>query len=107
MTFEVRKPMLKSNDAQALPEQLWRDLEPASTATLNTALGRRGLRAVCRAGPRPLRRGMRCAVEAYTLRMLRTREDVGEPPFLANPDLPQRHAIETVGPGQVLVVDAR
>jgi regulator of RNase E activity RraA len=99
--------MLKANDTQPLPEQLWRDLEAASTATLSTALARRGLRSVCMVGPRPLRPGMRCAGEAYTLRMLPTREDIGEPTFLADPNYPQRHAIETVGPGQVLVVDAR
>lgn len=104
---EATVPMLKTNDATPLPDQLWQDLRVATTATLSTALARRGLRSVCMAGPRPLRAGMRCAGEAYTLRMLPTREDVGEPTFLANPDYPQRHAIETVGPGQVLVVDAR
>lgn len=99
--------MLKPNDSQPLPEQLWKDLKTASTATLSTALARRGLRSVCMTGPRPLQPGMRFAGEAYTLRMLPTREDVGEPTFLANPDYPQRHAVEAVGPGQVLVVDAR
>lgn len=99
--------MLKQNANTPLPDQLWRDLQTATTATLSSALARRGLRSVCMLGPKPLRPGIRCAGEAYTLRMLPTREDVGEPTFLANPDYPQRHAIETVGPGQVLVVDAR
>jgi regulator of RNase E activity RraA len=99
--------MLKANDTTPLPEQLWRDLQTATTATLSSALARRGLRSVCMIGPRPLRPGTRMAGEAYTLRLLPTREDVGEPTFLANPDYPQRHAVETVGPGQVLVVDAR
>lgn len=99
--------MLTPNDITPLPDQLWRDLEIATTATLSTALARAGLRSVCMVGPRPLRPGMRVAGEAYTLRLLPTREDVGEPTFLANPAYPQRHAIETVGPGQVLVVDAR
>lgn len=99
--------MLKANDTVPLPDSLWRDLGVATTATLSTALGRRGLRSVCMTGVLPLRAGMRVAGEAYTLRMLPTREDVGEPSFLANPSYPQRHAIETVGPGQVLVVDAR
>ena len=99
--------MLKANDSAPLPDQLWRDLALATTATLSTALARRGLHAVCMIGPRPLRAGMRLAGEAYTLRLLPTREDLGEPTFLADPAYPQRHAIETVGPGQVLVVDAR
>ena len=99
--------MLKANDSAPLPDQLWRDLALATTATLSTALARRGLRAVCMTGPKPLRAGMRLAGEAYTLRLLPTREDLGEPTFLADPAYPQRHAIETVGPGQVLVVDAR
>jgi regulator of RNase E activity RraA len=99
--------MLRPNDGRPVPEQAWRDLAVASTATLSTALARRGLRSVCMVGPQPLRPEMRCAGEAYTLRLLPTREDVGEPTFLANPDYPQRHAVETVGAGQVLVVDAR
>lgn len=99
--------MLKTNDTAPLPASLWEDLAVATTATLSTACARRGLRSVCTAGVYPLRPGMRVAGEAYTLRLLPTREDVGEPTFLANPNYPQRHAIETVGPGQVLVVDAR
>jgi regulator of RNase E activity RraA len=99
--------MLRPNDTAPLPDRLWLDLREASTATLSTALARRGLRSVCMLGPRPLRPGSRCAGEAYTLRLLPTREDLGEPSFLADPEYPQRHAVETVGPGQVLVVDAR
>ena len=99
--------MLTPNDSRPLPDQLWQDLAVATTATLSSALARRALRSVCMVGPQPLRPAMRCAGEAYTLRMLPTREDVGDPSFLADPDYPQRHAIETVGPGQVLVVDAR
>ena len=99
--------MLQPNDTTPLPAELWRDLEVATTATLSTALARRGLRSICMAGPLPVQRGMRCAGEAYTLRYLPTREDVGEPSFLANPAYPQRHAVEAVPPGQVLVVDAR
>jgi regulator of RNase E activity RraA len=99
--------MLKPNDTTPLPAQLWLDLREASTATLSTALARRGLRSVCMLGPRPLRPGTRCAGEAYTLRLLPARDDLGESSDLANPDYPQRHAVETVGPGQVLVVDAR
>lgn len=99
--------MLKQTNAEPLPQSLWDDLAVASTATLSTALARRGLKSVCMNGPMPLRPGMRLAGEAYTLRLLPTREDLGEPSFLANPSYPQRHAVETVGPGQVLVIDAR
>ncbi len=66
---EVHTTMLKLNDTQPLPDQLWKDLRVASTATLSTALARRGLRSVCMIGPRPLHPGMHCAGEAYTLRL--------------------------------------
>lgn len=99
--------MLPTNDTAPLPDHLWSDLTLATTATLSSVLAKLGLRSVCMRGPLPLRPGARLVGEAYTLRLLPTREDVGEPTFLADPAYPQRHAVETVGPGQVLVVDAR
>lgn len=90
-----------------LPESLWEDLRVASTATLSTMLIRRGLRQTHMRGVFPLQAGARLAGEALTLRFVPAREDVSDPALLANPEYPQRKAVEQIGPGQVLVVDAR
>jgi regulator of RNase E activity RraA len=90
-----------------LPATLWEDLRAASVATLSTALIRRGLRATMMRGVFPLRPGARLAGEAFTVRYAPTREDVADPALLANPEYPQRKAVEAIGPGQVLVIDAR
>jgi len=92
---------------EPLPASLWEDLRRASVATLSTALIRRGLRATMMAGIFPLRAGVRLMGEALTVRYVPMREDLADPNLLANPDYPQRKAIETIGPGQVLVIDAR
>jgi regulator of RNase E activity RraA len=92
---------------EPLPASLWDDLRSGSVATLSTALIRRGLRATMMRGVFPLRPGARLAGEAFTVRYLPAREDLHDPALLANPEYPQRKAIETIGPGQVLVIDAR
>jgi regulator of RNase E activity RraA len=97
------------NDAQAqpLPATLWEDLKVASTATLSTVLIRRGLRSTMMTGVFPLRAGARVAGEAMTLRFVPSREDMSDPAMLANPQYPQRRAVENIPAGKVLVVDAR
>ena len=92
---------------EPLPQSLWDDLRIASTATLSTVLIRRGLRQTQMRGMFPLRPGARLAGEAVTLRFVPAREDLSDPAMLANPEYPQRKAVETISAGQVLVVDAR
>lgn len=91
-----------------LPFTLWDDLLTASVATLSTALIKRGLRAtMMMTGVFLLRPGVQLAGEALTVRYAPAREDQTDPALLANPEYPQRKAIELIGPGQVLVMDAR
>jgi len=79
-----------------------------STATLTTALFKRGLRNMFMRGVRPLRGYPGNLVgAAFTLRNIPAREDLDRVEGFANPEHPQRKAIETVPAGQVLVVDCR
>ena len=83
-------------------------LRGARTATLQTQMFARGLRNTFVFGLRPLNPGAaRFAAEAFTLRYIPAREDLDVLEAFRDPRHPQRHAIESVGPGQVLVMDCR
>jgi regulator of RNase E activity RraA len=82
-------------------------LKQASTATISTQLLARGLRNTYLHGLRPLNPRLRMAGEAFTLRYIPAREDVDTLDVYQDYDHPQRKAIESVGPGQVLVMDCR
>jgi regulator of RNase E activity RraA len=82
-------------------------LRKTSTATITTLLARRGLRRATIAGVRPIVRGTKMVGEAFTLRYIPAREDLDWTGQLDNLTDKQRVAIERVGPGQVLVMDAR
>ncbi len=79
-----------------------------STATLTTALFKRGLRNQFIQDVRPLREGRGNMVgEAYTLRYIPAREDLNDISVFRNPDHPQRIAVEQCPSGAVLVIDSR
>lgn len=79
-----------------------------STATLCTALFKRGLRNQFLQGVHPLRPGRPNMVgEAFTLRYIPAREDLNSINVFQNPDHPQRKAVEDCPPGAVLVIDSR
>ena len=79
-----------------------------STATLTTALFKRGFRNVFMQGVRPLGRYLVNMVgPAYTLRNIPAREDLDRVEGFANPEHPQRKAVEHAPAGRVLVVDCR
>lgn len=79
-----------------------------STATLCTALFKRGLRNQFLQGVHPLRPGRPNMVgEAFTLRYIPAREDLNPISVFQNPDHPQRKAVEDCPPGAVLVIDSR
>lgn len=78
-----------------------------STATIWAQLARRGLRQPFMAGVKPLRSGQRMVGQAFTLRYIPAREDLDWAGSTDNLTDPQRVAVESVGPGDVLVVDAR
>jgi regulator of RNase E activity RraA len=83
-------------------------LAQASTATITTQLFKRGLRNQFLNGVLPFNPAhARFVGEAVTLRSIPAREDLDREEVFRDPDHPQRKAIETVGPGQVLVLDCR
>lgn len=83
-------------------------LSKASTATITTQLFQRGLRSMFLNGVTPLNpNAARFVGEAVTLRSIPAREDLDRVEAFKDPNHPQRKAIETVGPGQVLVLDCR
>ena len=83
-------------------------LRLASTATLTTQLFKRGLRNAFMQGVRPLGRYDGNLVgPAFTLRNIPAREDLDNVGVFANPEHPQRKAIEITPEGHVLVIDCR
>jgi regulator of RNase E activity RraA len=79
-----------------------------TTATLTTQLFKRGLRFRFMKGVRALGAYDGNLVgPAFTLRNIPAREDLDRLEGFANPEHPQRKAIETVPAGHVLVVDCR
>jgi regulator of RNase E activity RraA len=83
-------------------------LKTVSTATLCTALFKRGLRNQFIQDVRPINPDAGHMVgEAYTLRYIPAREDLNEITVFANRDHPQRKAVEECPPGAVLVIDSR
>jgi regulator of RNase E activity RraA len=83
-------------------------LKTVSTATLCTALYKRGLRNQFIQDVRPLNPALGTMVgEAYTLRYIPAREDLNPLTVFQNRQHPQRKAIEECPPGAVLVIDSR
>ena len=79
-----------------------------STATLCTALFKRGLRSQFIQGVRPLNPGLPNMVgPAYTLRYIPAREDLNDIGVFKDRAHPQRKAVEECPPGAVLVIDSR
>ena len=83
-------------------------LRTVSTATLCTALFKRGLRNQFIQDVRPLNPALPNMVgEAYTLRYIPAREDLNPITVFQNRDHPQRKAVEECPPGAVFVIDSR
>lgn len=83
-------------------------LKKISTASIATALYKRGLRNQFVQGVVPVSPKSETMVgQAFTLRYIPAREDRNPITVFRNPDHPQRVAMETCPPGHVLVMDAR
>lgn len=83
-------------------------LKTVSTATLATALYKRGLRNQFIQDVKPLNPSLPTMVgEAFTLRYMPAREDRNPITVFQNPEHPQRKAVEICPPGAVLVMDSR
>jgi regulator of RNase E activity RraA len=79
-----------------------------NTATLCTALFKRGLSHQFIQDVRPLNPGLPNMVgEAYTLRYMPAREDLNTIEVFKNREHPQRKAVEECPPGAVFVIDSR
>jgi len=79
-----------------------------STATLCTALFKRGLSHQFIQDVRPLNAGLPNMVgPAYTLRYMPAREDLNTIEVFKNREHPQRKAVEECPPGAVFVIDSR
>ncbi|WP_394787815.1 ribonuclease activity regulator RraA [Rhodoferax sp.] len=83
-------------------------LAKVSTATLCTALFKRGLRNQFIQDVRPLNPNLPNMVgEAFTLRYIPAREDLNQISVFQDRNHPQRKAVEECPPGAVLVIDSR
>jgi regulator of RNase E activity RraA len=83
-------------------------LKTVSTATITTALFKRGFRNQMIQGAVPLRPGKPTMVgEAYTLRYMPAREDRNPITVFQDRTHPQRKAVEECPPAAVLVIDSR
>jgi 2-keto-4-pentenoate hydratase/2-oxohepta-3-ene-1,7-dioic acid hydratase in catechol pathway/regulator of RNase E activity RraA len=96
---------LNGHRAVILSEAAKDALRAVSTATLSSQLGRRGISNPVIAGLRATRPGERLLGYAYTLRYVPLREDIRD---AATAELnAQKQAVESIGPEEVLVIDAR
>ena len=83
-------------------------LKTVSTATVATALYKRGFRIQCIQDVHPLSPDQPTLVgEAFTLRYMPAREDLNKLDVFRDRSHPQRKAIEECPPGSVLVMDSR
>ena len=83
-------------------------LKKVSTATLATALFKRGLRQQYIQNVQPLRVHADSMVgPAFTLRYIPAREDLNTMEVFRDPAHPQRRGIEECPPGHVMVIDSR
>src|ERR1700712_1000700 len=83
-------------------------LKSISTATVATALYKRGFRTQCIQDVHPLSPDQPTLVgEAFTLRYIPAREDLNKLDVFRDRTHPQRKAIEDCPPGAVLVMDSR
>jgi regulator of RNase E activity RraA len=90
-----------------IDETTWKLLELPSTATLATVLAKHDLWNTFITGAKPLAPQLRMVGQAFTLRYIPAREDLDHNLVFDNTRDPQRLAIESVGPRDVLVIDAR
>jgi regulator of RNase E activity RraA len=83
-------------------------LKTVSTATVATALFKRGLRIQCIQDVHALSADQPTMVgEAFTLRYMPAREDLNKIDVFRDRSHPQRKAVEECPPGAVLVMDSR
>ncbi|WP_270732696.1 ribonuclease activity regulator RraA [Shimia sp. Alg240-R146] len=90
-----------------LTKEIRETLMGVSTATLTTAMFKRGFRNIFFQGPQRLNPGKNMVGEAYTLRYIPAREDLDMLESFADRDNPQRKGVEECPEGAVFVIDSR
>lgn len=93
--------------ANDLPDAVLASLRQVSVGTLSSQLLKRGFRNTFLGGLSPTRPDLRLVGYAFTLRYVPAREDLDMRVEFDNLTNVQRLAVEAVGPGDVLVIDAR
>ena len=102
MTSNWKEPMSRLSDTTR------NKLRTISTATVATALYKRGFRVQCIQDVHPLSPDQPTMVgEAFTLRYMPAREDLNKLDVFRDRSHPQRKAIKDCPPGAVLVMDSR
>lgn len=108
MTFPTHD-VLTGEPLVPIGQDILDTLKAVGVAGLVTELFKRGLRDTFMTGVLPIRDpGRPMAGEAFTVRTIPMRPDIGTPDFMVKlPTNLQRRAVTEVGPGQILCVDAR
>lgn len=99
--------MSPSHDEAQLSDSTRDQLSTASTATISSVLRKHGFNGMYLEGLRPLHPDKRMVGRAFTLRFVPTRPDIDPTGEFDNTTNKQRIAVESVGPGDVLVIEAR
>ncbi len=90
-----------------LAQDLYDQLMQVSTATLTTALFKRGFKNVYIQGAQRMNPGQNMVGFAYTLRYIPAREDLDGLESFADRENPQRKGVEECPKGAVFVIDSR
>ncbi len=94
--------------SQSLTPENREKLKQISTASVTTALFKRGLRNTYLYGPQMINpNAPRMVGEAYTLRYIPSREDLDHIGVFEDRTHPQRKGVEEIPEGHVMVIDAR
>lgn len=96
------------NKYKRLEDAVKQQLQQVSTATLHTALFKKGLRNTYIQGVSRVNHARTKMVgQAFTLRYIPAREDLDTVAAFKDPEHPQRLAVETVPEGMIMVSDCR
>jgi regulator of RNase E activity RraA len=98
MATDASPPTILTDDLRA-------QFARVSTATLASQLQRRGIRSTFLNGLKPVREGQQMIGVAHTLRYVPMREDL-QAQLIAGENA-QRRAVESLAPGEVLIIEAR
>ena len=100
--------MSEASSFVKIDESVLERLRNVSTATLHTALFKRGLRNTFIQGvSRVNQKKVKMVGQAFTLRYIPAREDLDTVSAFKDPEHPQRFAVESVPAGMILVSDCR